>query len=137
MLMVGAHWLLMKKSRMATNFPFNKMSGGALMSTPRGWFHSAVKVICAGIDHAFTVHATIWKDKKKVGFLQNQLVEPSVEFTVDRWSPSRQKTIPVKNPKITKDYTVYYSGVDHKDQDTADWSMSIRTNHCYMQIFSG
>ena len=81
----------------------------------RGGFHSAVKEIGAGTNPSFSVQATVWKDKKQVGLLHNNLVEPSVDVTVDRWSPSKHKIIPVKSPKTTKDYTGYYSGVDHKD----------------------
>ena len=62
------------------------MSGSAHKTTPRGWFHTAVKEIGAGTTNAFTVQATVWKDKKQVGFLHNHLVEPSVDVRVDRWS---------------------------------------------------
>ena len=68
------------------------MSGGALNTTARGWFCTAVKEIGAGTTHAFTVQATVWKDKKQVQFLHNHLVEPSVDVTVNRWSQSRHKT---------------------------------------------
>ena len=115
MLMVGTYQLTMKKSRTAANFPFHKTSGSTLKTTPSGWFHSAVKEIGAGTNHAFTVQATVWKDKKQVGFLHNHLVEPSVDVTVDRWSPSRHKTIPAKTLTTIKDYTSYFSGVDNKD----------------------
>ena len=59
MLLVQTYQLTTKKSRTAANFPFHKMFGGALKTTPRGWFHSAVKEIGAGTNHVFTVQATV------------------------------------------------------------------------------
>ena len=85
---------------------------------------------------AFTVQATVWRDKKLVGFLHNFKVEqPTGTHKVLRWSPTQGKRVEVEGPTVVSEYTAHYSGVDHKDRDTADWTVSIRGARFYMRIF--
>ena len=68
----------------------------------------------------YTVQATVWNDKKLVGFLHNHLVEDTEGHTVDRWSPRKKKRQPISSHGVTTDYSYHMNGVDHKDRDTAD-----------------
>ena len=74
------------------------------------------------------MQATLWKDKKLVGFLHNHLVEPEADDEVKRWSSSKKRKEKIKAHAITSDYAHHMNGVDHKDQDTADWSVSVKSN---------
>jgi hypothetical protein len=70
MLLVGTYALTKKKLRIANNFPFAKLSNGALKKVPRGWKRMARRKIVHQNQTTplYTVQATIWKDKKLVGF---------------------------------------------------------------------
>ena len=85
--MVGTYVLSKKKSRTAANYPFHKLSKPALDKTEQGWMQSAVKSMYdKGNRLLFKVQATVWKDKKEVGFLHNHLVSTAEEETgsIDR-----------------------------------------------------
>ena len=41
----------------------------------------------------------------------------------------------MNSPAVTPEYAAHYSGVDHKDRDTADWTVSVRGSRFYMRIF--
>jgi hypothetical protein len=71
------------------------------------------------------------------GFLHNYQVEETVAglHTVKRWSPADKKRLDVSTPAVTAEYAAHYSGVDHKDRDTADWTVSVRGTRFYMRIF--
>jgi hypothetical protein len=83
----------------------------------------------------YTVQATVWKDKKLVGFLHNHLVEDTDGHTVDRWSPTKKKRKSISSHEVTTDYSYNMSGVDQKDRDTADWTVSLKSNRFYLRIF--
>ena len=78
MLLVGTYALTKKKSRTAEDFPFAKLSNGALKRVNRGWKRMA---------------------------------------------------------RRTSDYSYHMNGVDHKDRDTADWTVSLKSNWFYLRIF--
>jgi hypothetical protein len=137
-LMVGTYVLSKKKSRTAADYPFHKLSKPALDKTERGWMRSAVKSMYdKGNNLLFKVQATVWKDKKEVGFLHNHLVSTAEDETgmIDRWDRAKKRTIKIRSPIIVKDYQANMNGVDRKDRDTADWSTSIRTCRYYLRIF--
>ena len=96
MLLVGTYALTKKKSRTADDFPFAKLSNGALNRVKRGWKRMARRKIVNRnqITPLYTVQATVWKDKKLVGFLHYHLVEDTEGHTVERWSP-RYRCLPV------------------------------------------
>ena len=81
------------------------------------------------------MQATMWKDKKLVGFLHNHLVSSNAEDYVKRWSPRQKKKKKISSHEITHSYALHMNGVDHKDRDTADWTMSIKSNRFYLRIF--
>jgi hypothetical protein len=65
----------------------------------------------------FKVQATVWKDKKEVGFLHNHLVSTAEDETgiIDRWDRAKQRTVNIRSPIIVKDYQANMNGVDCKD----------------------
>ncbi len=129
MLLVGTYALTKKKSRTADDFPFAKLSNGALKKVKRGWKQMArLKVANNNRRNLYTVQATVWKDKKLVGFLHNHLVDATEGHTVERWSPRKKKRKSVSSHKVTTDYSYHMNGVDHKDRDTADWTVSLKSN---------
>jgi hypothetical protein len=74
MLLVGTYALTKKKSRTADDFPFAKLSNGALKSVQRGWKRMARQKIVVHQNQStplYTVQATVWKDKKLVGFFSS------------------------------------------------------------------
>jgi hypothetical protein len=74
MLLVGTYALTKKKSRTAYNFPLAKLSNGALKSVQRGWKRMARQKIVVHQNQStplYTVQATVWKDKKLVGFFSS------------------------------------------------------------------
>jgi hypothetical protein len=83
----------------------------------------------------YMVQATVWKDKKLVGFLHNHLVADTEDHTVERWSPRKKKRKSISSHEVTTDYSYHMNGVDHKDRDTADWMVSLKPNRFYLQIF--
>ena len=78
MLMVGRFKLTStKKSWTGADFPYHKLSNGALDLTHCGWMWTAVKEVKPTNASKFVVQATVWRDKKEVAFLHNFLVKPS------------------------------------------------------------
>jgi hypothetical protein len=80
MLLVGTYRLTKKKSRTADDFPFHKISNAAISKVPRGWKRQATQQIMKDRRHIFTVQATSWKDRRQVGFLHNNLVQPTQDY---------------------------------------------------------
>jgi hypothetical protein len=87
----------------------------------------------------FKVQATVWKDKKEIGFPHNHLVTTVDDDTenVQRWDREKRRKVRIRSPKVVKDYQDNMNGVDCKDHDTADWGTSIRTCRYYLRIFFG
>ena len=134
-LMVGTYALTKKKSRTAADFPFHRLSNGAMKKIERGWHRLAFQKVVSKGRHLFTMQATVWKDKKVVGFLHNHLVQPCADDFVERFSPRRKKKRKVVSHAVTSDYIEHFNGVDHKDRDTADWTVSLKSNRFYLRIF--
>jgi hypothetical protein len=134
-LLVGTYSLTKKKSRTADDFPFHKVSNGAVKTVPHGWRRTAFQKVIMKNKPQYTVQATIWKDKKLVGFLHNHLVKQNSNEEVLRWDSVTRRRKQIPSHAITKDYALHMNGVDHKDRDTADWTVSVKTNRFYMRIF--
>jgi hypothetical protein len=136
-LMVGTYALKKKKSRTAADFPFDRLSKTCMDTTTRGWMRDAVKCIFKGTKLLYKVQATVWKDKKEVGFLHNHLVSVASEDKQQVWRFDRAKAQKVKidSPQVVLDYQKHMNGVDCKDRDTADWGISIKTNRYYLRLF--
>jgi hypothetical protein len=137
MLLVGTYALTKKKSRTADDFPFAKLSNGALKKVKRGWTRIARRKVVKEnrTTPLYTVQATVWKDKKLVGFLHNHLVDDTEDHTVERWSPTKKRRKAIPSHAVVTDYSYHRNGVDHKDRDTADWTVSLKSNRFYLRIF--
>merc|ERR1712197_297235 len=61
-----------KKQREDLDFPFLKLSNGALNLLPRGLFREAVVQLKTAFWKSFCIQATTWKDKKQVCFLSSE-----------------------------------------------------------------
>ena len=55
------------------------------------------------------MQATMWEDKKVVGFLDNHLVIGNADEYVERWSPRPKKR--VSSHEVTRDYALHMNGV--------------------------
>jgi hypothetical protein len=138
MLLVGTYALTKKKSRTADDFPFAKLSNGALQKVKCGWKRIARWKIVLKPDGRlplYTVQATVWKDKKLVGFLHNHLVKDTTDHTVRRWLKEKKMRQEISSHQVTTDYSFHMNGVNHKDRDTADWTVSLKSNRFYLRIF--
>ena len=125
-----------KKSRTANDFPFAKISPAAQKKIHCGWFRTAYQNVHFGKEKkpAFTMQAIIWKDKKLVGMLHNfgvQAVARGTHF-VQRWSPKRKAKKEVESSSIVPVYCKHYNGVDRKDRDTADYTVSLESGRWYI-----
>ena len=83
---------------------------------------------------AFTVQATVWKDKRLVGMLHNFEISKS-KTNVLRYSPTKKARREVTSPDVIPVYSAYYNGVDRKDRDSADWSVAFKSKKWYLRIF--
>ena len=83
------------------------------------------------VSHERTVSRKISSDR--IGFRVEKRVLQ--KHSVKRWSPADRKRMDVNSPAVTAEYAAHYSGVDHKDRDTADWTVSVRGSRFYMRIF--
>ena len=50
------------------------------------------------------MQATVWRDKKIVGFLHNHLVEPCADDFVERFSPRQKSKKKINAHSITSDF---------------------------------
>ena len=55
--------------------------------------------------------------------------------TVLRWSPTKKVKKELKSHAVVRDYNYHFNGVDHKDRDMADWTISMKSNKFYFRIF--
>jgi hypothetical protein len=133
LLLVGSYSLTKNMSRTADDFPFHKVSTGAVKMVPGGWQCTAFQKIIMKNKPQYTIQATIWKDKKLVGFLHSHLVKQNSNEEVLHWDSAitrQHKQIP--SHAITRDYALHRNGVDHKDRDTADWTVLVKTNRVWL-----
>ncbi len=138
-LLVGTMVLTKKKARTANDFPFHKLPTMALKELPRGWSRQATQDFHTDKHGIFVAQATVWKDRKEVGFLHNYKVEPghNPNSTVLRYSSPDKCRISINVPAVVAEYSANMGGVDRKDRDSADYTTSIRTSRYYLRIFFG
>jgi hypothetical protein len=136
MSLIGTFTPTKKVSRTADDFPFTKLSNGALKMVSRGWDRVAYQNVYIGNNKvpSFTVQATIWKDKKLVGMLHNFEIS-NRKTQVLRYSPTKKAKKEVSSPEVIPVYSAHYNGVDRKDRDTADWSIALKSKRWYLSIF--
>jgi hypothetical protein len=108
---MGTINLASKKSRTADDFPFYKLSPGALRRVKRGWFWTATQNVKIGRQTAFTMQASVWRDKKHVAMLHNvDVIHPSQDMhTVLRMPPKSKKKKVVDSPRVISSYAPMYN----------------------------
>ena len=133
MLYVGTMALTNKGCRTREDFPFDQLSKGAQGRVKRGWFRRAIQTVKtrAGM---FTLQATIWMDRKLVGFLHSAQVTRSDGFTVKRYNRKEKKRVDVPTPPVTGEYADCMGAVDMTDGDGANYSLSFRSNRWYLRL---
>lgn len=131
MYLTGTVRLTKKKSRMAKDFPFHKLSNGALKRVKRGWLRRAVFIADTpngiGAPRTMEVEADVWKDRRLVGFLTNHDIgPPAAEHNVLRHMSNRPANSvhgnrhPTPAPRCAGDYGKGMGAVDHEDRHVAD-----------------
>ena len=124
------------KVRNENSIPFRRLTSGALDKIERGWMRKATMMVTGqGKNRTHHIQCTTWKDKKQVTFVHTHLVKPSEETTVKRHVKNKRKRVDIKAPTIQQDYATYFNDVDVNDHDSADYSVSIRTNRWYFRVF--
>lgn len=136
MLFVGTMSLTNKGCRTSKDFTFDKLSGSAQRQVERGWFRRAVRSIPSNRNSCeFVLQATIWMDRKLVGFLHSAQVTTSDNHSVQRWSRTEKKKVDVVSPPVTWEYSDCMGDFDMNDGDGANYSISIRSTRWYLRLF--
>jgi hypothetical protein len=84
-----------------------------------------------GRQKAFTMQASVWRNKKQVAILHNvDVIQPDKDtHKVLRMSPKSKKKKEVDSPRVISSYSSIYSGVDRKkDRDTSEWTISVKSH---------
>ena len=123
------------KERTENSIPFRKLSNGALKKVKRGWMRKATLPVVMKNNEKYHLQCTTWKDKKQVTFLHTHLVQNDGDTTVKRHVKGNRQRIDLNAPPIQPDYSKYFNAVDVNDHDSADYTVSIRTNRWYLRIF--
>jgi hypothetical protein len=51
-----------------------------------------------------------------------------------RMSPKSEKKKDMDRPRVISSYVSTYNGVDRKDRDTSDWTISVTSHRCYLRL---
>ena len=113
------------------DFPFTKITNGACDLVDRGWSRRAIQTMKTSSGAMYIVQATIWKDKKIVGWLHTIVVGSEV-VKVRRRIKGHHSAVKFDAPLVQKKYAVGFNGVDLLDKDSAKYSTSLRTNRWYL-----
>jgi hypothetical protein len=137
MFVVGTYSLSKKVSRVATDFPFHKLSPAALRSVRRGWMRRAVRTVQVrgAAVRSMVIQALVWKDKKEVAIWSNYLIEPAATTDIVLRRTRGKPQAEIQTHAIVKLYQRYMNGVDRSDRDTADWGINVRTGRWYLKVF--
>jgi hypothetical protein len=89
----------------------------------RGWSRTATQNVKIARQTAFTMQASVWKDKKLLAMLHNvDVIHPCQDMhIVLRMSPKSKKKKEVNSPRVMASYASTYNGVDRKDRDISYW----------------
>jgi hypothetical protein len=128
MYLVGTMKMSKKKSRTAEDFPFAKLSTGALSMVARGWLRTAVQQF-----KGYVAMAVLWKDKKLVGVLDNHNVDKG-EVKVKRYLKGQNRRRKITSHTSVKDYSANMGAVDRMDRSIKDWGLTQRLGRYYMRI---
>jgi hypothetical protein len=137
MTFMGTINLTSKKSRTAEDFPFHKLSPGALRRVKRGWCRTPTQNVKIGRQTGFTMQASVWQDKKQVAMLHNvAVIQPDHDTHKGlRMSPKSTKKKEVDSPRVISYYFSTYNGVDRKDRDTAEWTIIVVSHRWYLRLY--
>jgi len=124
-----------KKERKDHDIPFLKLSNGALMSVKRGWFREATLEMKTRNGRRYVIKCTTWRDKKQVTFLHTHVVGPSVGYTVKRHVKGKSRRVELKGPRVQNDYINHFNAIDINDRNSAEHTVSVRTNRWYLRMF--
>jgi hypothetical protein len=82
------------------------------------------------------MQASVWRDKKQVAMLHNvDVIQPDQDtHTVLRMSPKSTKKKEVDSPRVISSYASTSNGVDRKDRDTSDWTISAKSHRWYLRL---
>ena len=89
MLFIGTMSLKTKGMWTKNDYPFDALSTGAQKLVNQGWFRCAIQKT-EGTDSCI-LQATVWMDRKLVGFLHTAQVTKSARFTVEQWDHQERK----------------------------------------------
>jgi hypothetical protein len=143
MYLAGTTKISSKKDRTETDFPFHKLSNGALSKQHRGWWRRAVRNVyakksCNECSEAgvkckhrgrvkYVMQGFTWKDKKQCAFLSNAHVcKTSADDTVKRYVKGRRQRMNLQSHKVVRKYTRRMGAVDQLDRSNNDWGISRR-----------
>ena len=79
----------------------------------------------------------MWRDQKPVAMLHNvDMIQLSQDMhKVLRMSPKSKKKKEVDSPRVISSYASNYNGVDRKDRDTSDWTVSVKSHRWYLRLY--
>ena len=67
--------------------------------------------------------------------MHSHLVQNSGNVIIKRHVKNKKNRVDIQAPVIQPDYVTYFNEVDINDYDSADYSVSIRTNRWYLRVF--
>ena len=123
-----------QEKREPSDYPFTKISKPATALVDRGWMRRATKTITPARGSPYKVQATVWKDKKIVGWLHSLEVGPEIGKARRRIKGHRS-AVQFDAPMVQQKYATGFNGVDLSDKDSAKYSTSLRTNRWYSRVF--
>jgi hypothetical protein len=77
--------------------------------------------------------ATVWRDRKLVGVLDNFNVSAG-ETTVHRYLKGAKRRLPIKTHVTIRDYSKNMNAVDRMDRAIRDWGITCQLGRFYMRI---
>jgi hypothetical protein len=106
-----------------------------MKSIPRGWFREAVVEQRTNTGKTFYIQCSTWKDKKQVMFLHTTDIGASKDYMVRRSERGSTGQRILRAPRSQGTYAMHFHAVDRNDRDSADYTVSIRTNRWYLRVF--
>lgn len=137
-MVVGTYALTAKAmaTREKNDFPFSLLSSGAMKKVRRGFMRRATLRVDGSRGFQYVIQATIWKDKKLVGWFHTQHVgEVRNGKTTTRRGKNQPEPEVIECPPVQEDYAHNFNAVDISDKDSAIYSCSIRSNRWYLRLF--
>jgi len=100
----------------------------------RGWSRRATQTINPSKGGApYKVQATIWKDKRIIGWLHTDSVT-SESVQAKRRVKGKRYSVRFRAPRVQSQYSTGFNGVDLSDKDSAKYSTSLRSNRWHLRV---